>query len=265
VRFPEGFAAVAAGFTLDAESFKFSRSVLKILELFLETRRVGEQLGNDCSQEGGMSSKDRVGAPGGMDRRDFLKLGGVGIAGAALLGVVGSSRIFAQAGSPYSSLVAEFEEAASRYDVPMKLLLAMGYVNTRWEMPPPGASAHEPGNPHGRGAYGIMQLVKNDEEDTLGEASRLTGISEEDLKTDRKSNIFGGAALLAEAEGTRPARLGDYFGAVSGKGKRRFFKAVAGLGAGELYAEQVFDTLRSGTFKTILDGEQVSLPGEVEL
>ena len=212
-----------------------------------------------------MSSKDRTRTPGAMNRRDFLKLGGVGIAGAALLGVGGSGNVSAQAGSPYSSLVAEFEEAAEQYNVPVKLLLAMGYVNTRWEMPPPGASAHEPGNPHGRGAYGIMQLVKNDDEDTLGEASRLTGISEEDLKTDRRSNILGGAALLAEAEGERPARLGDYFGAISGRGKRRFIKAVAGLGAGQIYAEQVFDTLRSGTFKTILDGEQVSLPGEVEL
>ncbi len=212
-----------------------------------------------------MRSKDRTEAPGAMNRRGFLRLSGASVVAAALLGMVGSNWVSAQEQSPYSSLLAEFEEAAERYNVPVKLLLAMGYVNTRWEMPPPEASDHKPGNPHGRGAYGIMQLVKNDEEDTLGEASRLTGISEEDLKTDRRSNIFGGAALLAEAEGEKPARLGDYFGAVSGRGKRRLIKAVAGLGAGQLYAEQVFDTLRSGTFKTILDGEQVSLPGEVEL
>jgi hypothetical protein len=212
-----------------------------------------------------MRSKDRTEAPGAMNRRGFLRLSGASVVGAALLGMVGSGWVFAQEQSPYSSLLAEFEEAAERYNVPVKLLLAMGYVNTRWEMPPPEASDHEPGNPHGRGAYGIMQLVKNDDEDTLGEASRLTGISEEDLKTDRRSNIFGGAALLAEAEGEKPARLGDYFGAVSGRGKRRLIKAVAGLGAGQLYAEQVFDTLRRGTFETILDGEQVALPGEEEL
>jgi hypothetical protein len=212
-----------------------------------------------------MRSKDRTEAPGAMNRRGFLRLSGASVVGAALLGMVGSNWVSAQEQSPYSSLLAEFEEAAERYNVPVKLLLAMGYVNTRWEMPPPEASDHEPGNPHGRGAYGIMQLVKNDDEDTLGEASRLTGISEEDLKTDRRSNIFGGAALLAEAEGEKPARLGDYFGAVSGRGKRRLIKAVAGLGAGQLYAEQVFDTLRRGTFETILDGEQVALPAEEEL
>ena len=211
-----------------------------------------------------MRSKDRTEAPGAMNRRGFLRLSGASVVGAALLGMVGSDWVFAQEQPPYSSLLAEFEEAAERYNVPVKLLLAMGYVNTRWEMPPPEASDHEPGNPHGRGAYGIMQLVKNDDEDTLGEASRLTGISEEDLKTDRRSNIFGGAALLAEAEGERHARLGDYFGAVSGRGKRRFIKAVAGLGAGQLYAEQVFDILRRGTFETILDGEQIALPAEGE-
>jgi hypothetical protein len=208
-----------------------------------------------------MQSKGSV-EPPGMNRRDFLRLGGIGVAAAALLGVADVGDLFAQEGSPYSSLVEEFQEAAEKYDVPVSVLLAMGYVNTRWEMPPPEASAHEPGDPHGRGAYGIMQLVRNDDEDTLGEASRLTGISEEQLKTDRKSNILGGAALLREAQGERPARLGDYFGAISGKGRRKLFKAVAGIGAGELYAEQVFDVLRRGTYETLLDGEQIELPSQ---
>ncbi len=196
-----------------------------------------------------------------MSRRYFLRLSGVG-AVAAVLGVVGSEKLFAQVDPAYSSLVEEFEEAADEYDVPVSLLLAMGYVNTRWEMPPPEASAYKPGDPQGRGAYGIMQLVRNDDEDTLGEASRLTGIPEEELKRDRGSNILGGAALLREAQGERPIRLGDYFGAVSGKGRRRLFKAVSGIGAGDLYAEQVFDVLRRGTYEKILDGEEIELPSK---
>ena len=208
-----------------------------------------------------MYSKGSI-EPPGINRRDFLRLGGIGVAAAALFGIAGTGELFAQQDPAYSSLVKEFNEAAEKYNVPVSILLAMGYVNTRWEMPPPEASAHEPGDPHGRGAYGIMQLVRNDDEDTLGEASRLTGIPEEMLKTDRRSNILGGAALLAEAQGERPGRLGDYFGAVSGKGRRRLFKAVAGIGAGELYAEQVFDVLRKGTYETLLDGEQVGLPSQ---
>ena len=208
---------------------------------------------------------DTNGPSWAMSRRYFLRLSGVG-ALAVAFGLAGSEKLFAQVDAAYSSLVEEFEEAADKYDVPVSLLLAMGYVNTRWEMPPPEASAYEPGDPQGRGAYGIMQLVRNDDEDTLGEASRLTGLDEEQLKTDRRSNILGGAALLAEAQGERPGRLGDYFGAVSGKGRRRLFKAVSGIGAGDLYAEQVFAVLRRGTYEKILDGEEIKLPpqgGEV--
>ena len=204
-----------------------------------------------------MCSRGSMEPSGRMDRRHFLRLSGAAIAGVALFGVMG--KVSAQVSSG-SSLVAEFREAAEKYDVPVGLLLAIGYVNTRLEMPPPGASAYEPGDLHGTGAYGIMQLVQNPSSDTLGEASRLTGISEEELKTDRRSNILGGTALLAESQGERPARLEDYFGAVAGKGGRgKIYEAVAGIGAGELFAGQVFDALRSGSLKAILDDEQISL------
>lgn len=206
--------------------------------------------------------RDLDGPSWAMSRRYFLRLSGVG-ALAVVFGVAGSEKLFAQSDSTYySSLIEEFEEAADEYDVPVSLLLAMGYVNTRWEMPPPEASAYEPGDAQGRGAYGIMQLVRNGDEDTLGEASRLTGLDEEQLKTDRKSNILGGAALLAEAHGEKSIRLGDYFGAVSGKGRRRLFKAVSGIGAGDLYAEQVFDVLRRDTYEKLLDGEEIDLPSQ---
>jgi hypothetical protein len=46
-----------------------------------------------------------------------------------------------------------------------------------------------------------MALVRNHSADTLGEASRLTGISIEKLEIDRRSNILGGPALLAESLG----------------------------------------------------------------
>ena len=208
--------------------------------------------------------------------------------GATLLGVVGPGKGLVQAwptpslmekleetaeefeevveesGVLTNSLVAEIEEAADKYDVPEEILLALGYVNTRWEMPPPEASAYKPGHPHGRGAYGIMQLVQNDSADTLGEASRLTGIPEEKLKTDRRSNILGGAALLGESQGDRPARLGDYFGAIAGKGGRgKPYEAVSGIGAGDLYAEQVFEVLRNGAATMTLEGEQINLPAGV--
>jgi hypothetical protein len=65
------------------------------------------------------------------------------------------------------------------------LLLAMGYYNTLWEMPPPSASAYRQGDPEGRGDYGIMQLTQNPSRNTLGKAAKLTGFSEAQLKNDR--------------------------------------------------------------------------------
>jgi hypothetical protein len=194
-----------------------------------------------------------------MSRRDFLRLSGIGLAGAFLLATAGVGDALAQQSA--SVLEAEFEEAATEYGVPKELLLAMGYVNTRWEMPPPGSNEYEPGNPHGWGSYGIMALIQNPSSDTLGEASRLTGIPEETLKTDRRSNIRGGAALLAESQGAKPTRLGDWFGAVDGRGGNgRVLEATAGVGGGELYAQQTSEVLTSGASASIASGESIHLP-----
>jgi N-acetylmuramoyl-L-alanine amidase len=182
---------------------------------------------------------------GAIGRRDFLRLGGAGLAGVILLGGAGS-RVLAQTGS---SLKAEFESAAMEYGVPQELLLAMGYVNTLWEMPPPEASDYEEGDLHGRGAYGIMQLIEEPVGDSLSRASALTRLSEDKLKSDRAANILGGAAVLAEIQGPdRPAELNGWQGAVS---------AYGGI---DLYAEEVYETLQSGASATISTGESLELP-----
>ncbi len=196
----------------------------------------------------------------GMSRARFIRISSAGIAGAALLAALGPAAL----AQTDSSLEAEFEEAAKQYGVPKEVLLAMGYVNTRWEMPPPDTTPYKEGDIDGRGTYGIMQLVQNPFEDTLGAASTLTGISEEKLKTDRRSNILGGAALLAESQGKdKPSRLGDWSGAVGGRGGNgKEYRAVAGVGAGELYAEQTFEALKSGASEQTKSGEKVSLPAK---
>ena len=164
---------------------------------------------------------------------------------------------------PTSSLLAEFKEAAKDHGVPVELLMAMGWVNTRWEMPSPEANEYEKGDLHGWGSYGLMALVQNPFSDTLGEASRLTGIPEEKLKTDRATNIRGGAALLDSSLGAqRPSRLGGFFGAVAGRGRAsgKNYQAVAGIGGGKLYAEQVFEALKRGVPEEKLkSGERLSL------
>ena len=211
-------------------------------------------------------------APRAIDRRGFLKLSGIGLLGVALFGSVEAGVVFAQSEPPAqsgppvgSALAAEFREAAEEYGVPIELLMAMSYVNNRWEMPSPVVNAYEEGDLHGWGSYGIMALVQNPYSNTLGEASRLTGIPEEQLKIERAANIRGGAALLASsAGGYMPEELSGYFGAVAGRGQAygTYYAAVAGIGSGGLYAEQVFEVLQTGAYGTTLTGETVFLPAQ---
>jgi N-acetylmuramoyl-L-alanine amidase len=178
-------------------------------------------------------------------------LGGAGLAGATLLGTAGGT-VLAQT---KSSLEARFETAARKYKVPVELLLAMGYYNTLWEMPPPSASAYRKGDPEGRGDYGIMQLTQNPSRNTLGKAAKLTGLSEDRLKNDRSANIEGGAALLSDLVGkTRPKRLDGWQ------------KALTQYADTNLYASQVYGVLRGGASLTISTGERLKLsPQDVEV
>jgi hypothetical protein len=186
-----------------------------------------------------------------MDRRNFLRLGGAGLAGAVLLGTAGG-KVLAQAGP---SLDEEFRSAASEYGVPRELLKAMGHVNTLWEMPSPTVTDYEPGDLHGRGAYGIMQLYQNPSSDTLSRAASLTGLSEEDLKNARSANVRGGAAVLSDIAG--PAKPDDLGG---------WQEAVAEYGGIDLYAQEVFQTLKNGASATISTGESLRLtPRDVEV
>jgi hypothetical protein len=186
-----------------------------------------------------------------MDRRDFLRLGGAGLAGAALLGRAGG-RVLAKTDS---SLKEQIETAAREYKVPVELLLAMGYCNTLWEMPPPSASAYRKGDPEGRGDYGIMQLTQNPSRNTLGKAVKLTGLSESRLKNDRSANIEGCAAVLSDLVGnTKPKSL---------DGWREALTQYAGT---NLYASHVYGVLKSGASLTISTGERLELPPqEVEV
>jgi hypothetical protein len=147
-----------------------------------------------------------------------------------------------------TSLADELDRASREYGVPRELLQAMGYVNTRWEMPPPSASDYESGDPEGQGNYGVMALVRNPSRDTLGKASSLTGLSVEALKNDRASNVRGGAAVLADLEGGRkPSELGGWYDAVSA------------YGGDALYAEQVYEVLKDGASATTTMGEHLEL------
>lgn len=150
------------------------------------------------------------------------------------------------------SLESEYRAAARKHDVPVALLKAIGYTNTRWEMPLSGASNYEnadprEGEPEARGAYGIMSLYKNPSKDTLAKASSLTGVSEEKLQRDREANIVGAAAVISEMQGEKPTNINGWY------------QTVAEYGDGNLYADQVYGVLKSGASREISTGERVVL------
>lgn len=207
---------------------------------------------------GGFSSAS---PPSAISRGDFIKLGGIGIAGAALLGIMGSGGVMAQSDS---TLRSEFEAAASEFDIPAEVLMAMGWVNTRWEMPPPDANVYEEGDLHGVGMYGIMALVKNPSSNTLGEAAELTGISEETLKGERVANIRGAAAVLAKSRRAVGGRATEDLGVAleAVEGATVIDDAVAGVGGGELYQEQVLAVLKSGVSGETGSGERLEIPAQ---
>lgn len=127
----------------------------------------------------------------------------------------------------------------------------MSYVNTLWEMPSPKTSDYERGDIESRGAYGPMYLEQNPWRDTLGKASHLSRLPEKRIKEDRAANIRGGAALLANLAGeTKP------------NGLEGWYEVVAEYQDTDLYAQAVFEALKSGASETVSSGEKITLTAQ---
>lgn len=91
--------------------------------------------------------------------------------------------------APVTDLDILFEDAASEFDVPVSLLKAVGFAETRFQMVR-GEEEFE-GMP---AAHGIMALRG----DRLARGAALAGVTVEEAQTDALSNLRAGAALLRE-------------------------------------------------------------------
>ncbi|MBB4981340.1 N-acetylmuramoyl-L-alanine amidase [Streptomyces nymphaeiformis] len=188
-------------------------------------------------------------------------------------------------------LQGQFARAAERQGVPESVLLAVSYLQSRWDT--------HGGAPSVTGGYGPMHLTdavtaltgtvphhSEGEEDargddfrparaggdvpapaaeelperlrTLERASSLSGIPAEELRTVPAANIEGGAALLAAAqrEAGLPASAdpADWYGAVAR------FSGADDSATATTYANDVFDVIRSGETRTTDSGQVVTLP-----
>jgi N-acetyl-anhydromuramyl-L-alanine amidase AmpD len=156
-----------------------------------------------------------------------------------------------------------FEWSAKEFGVPLGILLAVSYDETRWEQ-------HH-GEPSTSGGYGVMHLTDvpdatDPSQHTLQTAVKLLNaqpaspfhVTADELKTDYYQNVRGGAALLAQyAEQTvgkgERANEADWYGAVAKyAGAKDAATAMA-------FADQVYAALAAGASVTTTDGQPVHL------
>jgi N-acetyl-anhydromuramyl-L-alanine amidase AmpD len=137
----------------------------------------------------------------------------------------------------HGSLGRAFQSAAQEFGVPVELLVAVSYAETRLN--------DHGGQPSVANGYGLMHLVSNPRVQTLEEAEKLTKLPAAALKSEQAANIRGGAALLAayakeEGGGALPTSLDGWFPAVAR------YSQLADTAGAKSYADQVYQFLASG-------------------
>lgn len=148
------------------------------------------------------------------------------------------------------SIQRSFQQASERWNVPVEVLLAVGYVESHWEQ--------RGGEPSLDNGFGIMHLVAGPS-GTLERASRVTGLSVDLLQTSAAANIEGGAAILNDIS-FRVSKTRGKLGTPAG-----WFEAVAAYSGatdkavGTEYAREVFRRMTDGTAATLSSGETVTL------
>ena len=153
-------------------------------------------------------------------------------------------------------LAIAFATAARTFGVPEPLLLALAYVETRWNELP--WNRYYPG-----GVYGPMALYgPATGPGTLQRAAVALGVSPQELQTDPAMSILGGAAVLArDARATAhnhglPSSINEWYGAVAAYAGTRFF------GPSQQFADTVFHVLATGVQGTASDGEALRVPAD---
>jgi N-acetyl-anhydromuramyl-L-alanine amidase AmpD len=211
-------------------------------------------------------------------RRNVLVAATVALAG------LGTGQAHAQQSSPAGpsgpARQQAFAQAARTYHVPENLLLAVSYLESRWDankgLPSVSAGygpmhltdgtltaggehlAADGADPRGdtsrpavrpKAATGSTTRAATPQ--TLQQAARLTGATPNALRTDATANILGGAALLA--------RYQRDLGRPLGADPAAWYSATVRYGGDAWFAGQVYDVLRTGAARTTDDGQRVTL------
>lgn len=151
-----------------------------------------------------------------------------------------------------ASLNEAFERAAKDFNVPRDLLVAIAFVETRFN--------DRKGRPSKDNGYGLMHLVENPEVQTLATAARAINKPAEALKTDVEQNIRGGAAILSSYADDQ-GLTGD-----SRQDLAEWYLVVARYSNSDsdeiasLYADDIFRVLNNGFSVVTKQGETISIP-----
>lgn len=137
----------------------------------------------------------------------------------------------------------DFVAAAEEFAVPVQLLQAVGWVETRWQTVA-GEEEFE-GMP---AAFGVMALRG----ERLTRAAALIGVPVERVQSDRRSNLRAGAALLAQFADELAVDRDDL--AAWGPAVARY------SGIPEAAAEARTDYVQRGVYAALRDGIEVSGP-----
>ncbi|WP_350274668.1 N-acetylmuramoyl-L-alanine amidase [Kribbella sp. HUAS MG21] len=134
------------------------------------------------------------------------------------------------------SLSKAFATAAAKYDVPREVLVGVAYAETHLD-------GHN-GEPSQANGYGVMHLASNNVNQTLSEASKLTGLPIAKLSKDNTSNILGAAAVLdAYAD---QARLTDRSDVDKWYGVIAKYSHSADAPTARLYTDEVYRIISRG-------------------
>ncbi len=228
----------------------------------------------------------------GPRRPRLRRAAGAVVPAALLLPLLGAAP--ADSGASATRLQHTFATAADQYHVPQSVLLAVSYLQSRWDT--------HAGAPSVTGGYGPMHLTdartalakaphhSEGTEDARGDSARpalhpttevptqdelpprlrtltkaagLTGLPAEQLRTDPAANVAGGAALLAATQYDLAEPLSadpaDWYGAVAR------FSGADDSATAAAYADEVFDVLRTGEKRTTDEGQRVALAARPEL
>ncbi len=165
--------------------------------------------------------------------------------------LLGSSDHSAGASSPTNDEVAQsFSMSARHWNVPVSVLMAIGYVESHWEQ--------RNGTPSIDNGYGIMHITDRSD-GTLSRAVNLTGLTPDAIRAYPEANIEAGAALLRDIslqvskQGLSLTDLAQWYPVVEA------YSGSQDLGVRDSYAQQVYQVIRDGKQVTLQSGETLVL------